>query len=155
MSSHQVSRRTLARGAAWTVPMVAVAVAAPAYAASQVFTPIVDAGASCKCPGSGANNFNFKAVLAFSTSGSDDWKIHVTSWTFDGEEVPALPADTTLTGGDGNVIVMVDKTNSAAKHTVSVVYTAQNLTTLETVSGSFGPIELTFAPDCAFPITCP
>ena len=155
MSSHQVSRRTLARGAAWTVPMVAVAVAAPAYAASQVTKPVANAGTSCKCPGSGGNNFDFKAVLAFSITGSDDWKIHVISWTFDGADVPTLPADTTLTGGDGNVILTVNETDSAAKHTVSVVYTAQNLTTLETVPGSFGPIELAFPPDCASPITCP
>ncbi len=155
MPSSQVSRRTLARGAAWTVPMVAIAVAAPAYAASQVLAPTVDAGASCKCPGSGANNFNFKAVLAFTTPGNDNWKIHVTSWTFDSVNVAALPADTTLTNGEGNVILVVNRSNSAAKHTISVVYTAQNLTTMETVSGSFGPIELTFSPNCASPINCP
>ena len=39
MSSHQVSRRTLARGAAWTVPLVAIAVAAPAFAASPTYAP--------------------------------------------------------------------------------------------------------------------
>ena len=155
MSSPQVSRRTLARGAAWTVPLVAVAVAAPAFAASQDLAPTVDAGASCKCPGSGGNNHDFKTVLAFTTPGNDDWKIHVTSWTFDGANVATLPADTTLTGGDGNVILTINLTNSEAKHMVSVVYTAQNLTTMETVSGSFGPIELTFAPNCVSPINCP
>lgn len=47
-----VSRRTLAKGAAWTVPAVAVAAAAPAYAKSGV--PIVidfDNASACKIPG--------------------------------------------------------------------------------------------------------
>lgn len=43
------SRRTVTRGLAWTVPVVAVATAAPAFAAScETFT--FGAG-SCKCPG--------------------------------------------------------------------------------------------------------
>ena len=40
MSSQQVSRRSVARGAAWSVPLVAVGVAAPAFAAS-VINPVV------------------------------------------------------------------------------------------------------------------
>ena len=136
--------------------MVAVAVAAPAYAASpSIATPTPSAGVSCKCPGSGGNNFNFKAVLAFTTPGSDDWKISVTSWTFDGDNVATLPPDTILTDGEGNVVLMANLTNSQAKHTVSVIYTATNLSTMTTFNGSFGPVELTFPPDCASPITCP
>jgi hypothetical protein len=156
MSTQHVSRRSVARGAAWSVPIVAIAVAAPAYAASSpTATPTPAAGPSCKCPGSGGNNFNFKAAIAFTTPGSDDWKISVTSWTFDGDNMATLPADTTLTGGEGNVILMVNRSNSAAKHIVSVVYTATNLSTMETFNGSFGPVELTFSPTCASPITCP
>lgn len=44
-----LSRRTLAKGAAWAVPAVAVAAAAPAYAASE--GPIRLTGKACKLPG--------------------------------------------------------------------------------------------------------
>ena len=41
-----VSRRTLAKGAAWSVPAVAVAAAAPAYA-SSIPEPTIDFGGAC------------------------------------------------------------------------------------------------------------
>jgi hypothetical protein len=154
MPAQQVSRRSVARGAAWSVPLVVVGVAAPAFAASAA-TPTAVPGASCKCPGSGGNNFNFKAVLAFTTPGNDSWMIHVLSWTFDNATVPTNPADTTLTGGEGNVVLMFNVTNSAAKHFVSVQYQATNLTTNQTYTLTFPNTELTFAPSCASPITCP
>ena len=49
MSSHQVSRRSVARGAAWSVPLVAVGVAAPAFAASPGLRPTVTALGGCRC----------------------------------------------------------------------------------------------------------
>lgn len=45
-----ISRRTLAKGAAWSVPAVAVAAAAPAYAVSTFIT-VTQAGGACKQPG--------------------------------------------------------------------------------------------------------
>ncbi len=44
-----VSRRTVARGAAWAVPVVAVGAAAPAMAASKEFLTFT--GNACKLPG--------------------------------------------------------------------------------------------------------
>ncbi len=153
-SSQHVSRRTLARGAAWTVPVVAVSVVAPAYAASAGSDPQLIAGGSCKCPGSGANNFNFKAALTVTTAGDDDWQFHINSWTFDGVVGPN-PADSILTGGDGNLFLLINRTNSAAKHIVAVTYTATNLSTNEVVNGSFPATELTFPPTCSAPLSCP
>ena len=153
-SSQHVSRRTVARGAAWTVPLVAVGVAAPAFAVSPAAAPQVTAGASCKCPGSGGNNFNFKAVLSVTTADSADWSFHIVSWTFDGVAGPN-PADVTLTGGEGNLILLVNRTNSASKHIVAVTYQATNLSTNEVVNGTFGPTELTFSPTCPASISCP
>ena len=49
VTNTHASRRTVTRGLAWTVPVVAVASAAPAFATScQTFT---FGGASCKCAG--------------------------------------------------------------------------------------------------------
>jgi hypothetical protein len=59
-----VSRRTVAKAMAWSVPAVALAVPAPAYAASPC-TPVFSFGAaSCKCPG-GSDDIKFGYVLQF------------------------------------------------------------------------------------------
>jgi len=54
--THNTTRRSVVRGAAWTVPVVAVATAAPAFAASSlVCTPT----AECKLPGEGSNTKDY------------------------------------------------------------------------------------------------
>ncbi|TBT87408.1 hypothetical protein ET989_03630 [Propioniciclava sinopodophylli] len=52
-----ISRRTLAKGAAWSVPAVAVAAAAPAYAKSSG-GPTVTVLSACKQPGNSCNTGN-------------------------------------------------------------------------------------------------
>ena len=52
----QISRRTIARGAAWSVPVVAVGAATPAMAASQCQPTLTLAPGSCKCPGQSTNS---------------------------------------------------------------------------------------------------
>ena len=54
----EYSRRTVVRGAAWSVPVIAVAAQAPAFAASRRCRPI----AECKDPGEGSNTKDY-AVL--------------------------------------------------------------------------------------------
>ncbi len=53
-----LSRRTLAKGAAWSVPAVAVAAAAPAMAASALVT-VSEAGDACKLPGNSCSNAGY------------------------------------------------------------------------------------------------
>jgi len=55
----QISRRTVTRGVAWSAPIAAIGVAAPAFAASQ---PIVVTlcGTTCKHPGSSGPDSTFK-----------------------------------------------------------------------------------------------
>lgn len=50
-----VTRRTLAKGAAWTVPAVATVAAAPAMAASV--GPLTFTGNACKLPGNSSSTF--------------------------------------------------------------------------------------------------
>jgi hypothetical protein len=55
-----VSRRTVTRAMAWAVPVIAVAAAVPAYAASR---PILQAtGAACKLPGASGNLYKGYAI---------------------------------------------------------------------------------------------
>lgn len=46
-----VSRRTVTKAMAWSVPAIALAVPAPAYAASPCIPEITLGPTSCKCPG--------------------------------------------------------------------------------------------------------
>ena len=62
-----ITRRTVTRGVAWTVPVIAAAVAAPAFAASQ---PLVCAPtAECKEPGEGSNTKDYAVRTNCSTGG--------------------------------------------------------------------------------------
>ena len=56
----QISRRTVTRGVAWSAPIAAIGVAAPAFAASQ---PIVVrlCGTTCKHPGNSSGPLDIKA----------------------------------------------------------------------------------------------
>lgn len=58
-----ISRRTVAKAMAWSVPAVALAVPAPAYAASGN-PPQVAVGVGCKLPGASANAHDCDAVFA-------------------------------------------------------------------------------------------
>ena len=52
-----ISRRTVAKGAAWSAPVILGGVAAPTYAASGS-TPIITAGPACKLPGESCSPFS-------------------------------------------------------------------------------------------------
>jgi hypothetical protein len=67
MSAPQVSRRSVARGAAWSVPLVAVGVAAPAFAASGS-TVAVTAVAVCQCAGGGEKKYAITVTFSNSTT---------------------------------------------------------------------------------------
>lgn len=63
-TSRLTSRRTVAKGMAWTVPVIAVASAAPAFAAScETFTFGPN---SCKCPGRSTNDaFGYYLTICY------------------------------------------------------------------------------------------
>ena len=66
----QFSRRTLARGVAWSVPVVAVATAAPAFAVSRVPPRPVFLGA-CKFPGNSCRKAEKGYAFAFQVTNLD------------------------------------------------------------------------------------
>ena len=61
------NRRTVVKGAAWAVPAVAVAAAAPAMAASPTCLTAQFLGDSCKQPGTG-NNFGYRLEICFTNN---------------------------------------------------------------------------------------
>lgn len=57
-SSRRIPRRTIAKGVAWSVPVVAMASAAPAYAATEPPVTISWAGSgACKIPGNSLSGY--------------------------------------------------------------------------------------------------
>src|SRR4051812_14889978 len=59
-SARPVSRRTVAKAMAWAVPVIALATAVPAHAASQQF--LTGRDAACKLPGSSGGVFKGYAL---------------------------------------------------------------------------------------------
>lgn len=85
LTGSHASRRTVVQGLAWTVPVVAVASAAPAFATScQTFT---FGGASCKCSGrSDADQKGYNLSICFNCPpgqtpppGTDPTKVTIVS----------------------------------------------------------------------------
>lgn len=69
--ARELSRRTVAAGAAWTVPVIAVGAAAPAMAAAQNIIVIeLDPLASCKFPGQ-STEFNHAYDLVFTITAAE------------------------------------------------------------------------------------
>lgn len=131
MSAHHVSRRSIARGAAWTVPMVAVGVAAPAFAASVTRPVVTDPGTSCKCPG-GGSPYTYNLNLAITTPGTDNYTIAITGFKVDGVAPASFLGPTTLVlpGGELNPgLLRFRLTNSNGTHTVTFTFTPTNTTT--------------------------
>lgn len=77
-----MTRRTVVRGTAWTVPVVAVAATAPAFAASQRCRPY----AECKKPGESTDST--KTYIVASNCGAADQAVTVV--TVDGKETTPL-----------------------------------------------------------------
>ena len=72
----QYSRRTVVRGAAWSIPVVAVAANAPAFAASTN-PPSVAGYTGCKTPGdpNGANCQGYLLNLTFNVDAPYTWTV--------------------------------------------------------------------------------
>jgi len=116
-----ISRRTIAKGAAWAVPVVAVAAAAPAMAASggpPTFTP----GTACKNPGNSCAVHPKGYTLPFTVTNSSPRTIYITAVTYENvvgtsltfvyAPPPTLPI--TLLPGSSQVIKFnAESTNSA------------------------------------------
>ena len=91
-----VSRRTVAKAAAWSVPAIALAVSTPAYAASPGFITLT--GDGCKLPGRATDVFK---GYAFEASLSNTTNANVT----------IAITDITLKGADLGAVTVVDLEN--------------------------------------------
>ncbi|KRC88232.1 hypothetical protein ASE25_15415 [Terrabacter sp. Root85] len=87
-TSHSPSRRTVVKGAAWTMPAVLVAAPAPVVAASVA--PLTFSGSACKLPGGSSDTYKGYVfeLVATSAGGSDNTVTVITGVTVDGIAEP-------------------------------------------------------------------
>ena len=87
-ASHSPSRRTVVKGAAWTMPAVLVAAPAPVVAASVA--PLTFSGSACKLPGGSSDTYKGYVfeLVATSAGGSDNTVTVIAGVTVDGIAEP-------------------------------------------------------------------
>lgn len=90
--SGPLSRRTLTRGAAWSIPVIMTAAAAPAMATSPVpVEPVDNTCDGCKWPGEGSDpphNKAFRATICWKNNGSTLYTVNITSTSISGSGCP-------------------------------------------------------------------
>lgn len=134
-SAHRPTRRTLVKGAAWSVPIVAVAGAAPALAASPVVTPPTSRpGDACKHPGNSCGarlRDAYHYVFCMTNNSDQDITVNFTIMSFaDGRRaIPSpravvVPADGVEHCYTTHVINMGNSSNGQA--TLAWNYTYQD-----------------------------
>jgi len=77
-SVSQFNRRTLVRGAAWSIPVVAVAAHAPAFAASDVVPAPGSMVVNCRTQGQGGGRCQgYKVTLNFVVEAPHEWSVSI------------------------------------------------------------------------------
>lgn len=132
MAGNNITRRTVAKGMAWSVPAVAVAAAAPAFAASKIIT-VEAVGSACKHPG---NPKWYHFTFAFTNGSGVDVTVTLTSMVVNGVSRPTSPSTITANANsttcyyiDGGLF------DDSANGTATLNFEYQD-TNGETVSGS-------------------
>lgn len=132
------SRRTVVAAAAWSVPVIAVASAAPAMAASPgVIT--FDPGQACKHPGQSQRPFNqdYHFVITVKNTTGEDVTVTITQMLIDGQPVNfsvgegVLPANMApksfvvpaSAGSTGQTFVIHGDGTNSANTSVQITYT--------------------------------
>ncbi len=144
MSSLQhVSRRAVTRGAAWTMPIVAVSVAAPAFAASLGSSPLVTALGGCRCGTGGGPTKPYRLDVTFSNTTGTDFTVSnptiVVSGVAGGNVtlLPTTPPQTTVVPPGNKVIsYRFTRGNNSTSDSVQFGWTATDTATNDSSDGS-------------------
>lgn len=106
----QISRRSVARGMAWTVPVVAVATAAPAYASASQPVIIVGCGNACKHPGEGQNDKTYHFTFCFTNTTASSITVILTGMVVNGVSGSVSPTSVVV-AANTTVCAYVDAPN--------------------------------------------
>lgn len=145
-----ISRRTVAKGIAWSVPAVAVSAAVPAYAASPICVTVTFTGSACKEPGN-SNDTDPKAYnLGFvfkNTCATDCVTIVVTS-VKDLYTTPALTSVYAPTAPSNTFQVCAGNTATFTLPTTYSSNSSNGIVISYTVNGAPGSTTLDSPPNC-------
>jgi len=137
-----VSRRTVAKAMAWSVPAVALAVPAPAYAASPGIITV--SGAGCKLPGNSQDVFKgyaFRATISNTTNAAIT--VTITDMTLGGDDlgnVAVIRLSPCTDLGTNTFVVAANSTFDAALITQNAANSANGQLIISfTVDG--GPVQ--------------
>ena len=147
----QVTRRAVVRGAAWSIPVVAVAANAPAYAASTD-PPAPGSFTACRDTGLGSNCQGYRITAALGVQPGDPWDIRLTEVGIAGTPLLAdtTPQQFVVTTLANLVSFNVCGNFSASKITLTLRYTATNQRTGVSTPGIGGVYEISNIPNkCA------
>ena len=134
--TEKISRRTVARGMAWTIPVVVTVAAAPAYGTVSPGPVYIDyISESCKFPGQSVpgKEYGYKMLIVWTNN--EDFAVEVTINQFDisGKVTTDVsPKVFTLTPGQNFVEFVVFSSNSAQREGY-ISYTALGQTTNQRV----------------------
>ncbi|MFC7363090.1 hypothetical protein [Nocardioides astragali] len=148
----QFNRRTLVRGAAWSIPVVAVAAHSPAFATSLA-APQPSGVTACKQPGgpNGPNCQGYRMTLNLTIQPGDTWTIDFTELRNDGTDVMATASQTTFlaVSSTSSVLTFALCGNSSPSHFgLTLRYSATNDRTGETTTNLGGTFALSGIKNC-------
>ena len=125
----EFSRRTVVRGAAWSIPVVAVAANAPAYAASTD-PPKIGIIDACKDPGSGLNCQGYRFSVSLTVQPGYTWTINLTKVTIEGVDLTLVTVPLVFTNVSSTNSILrfttCTETDSASFKTIGLTYSATN-----------------------------
>lgn len=109
---HDPSRRTVVQGVAWSLPVLAMAIAAPAATASPATLLTYDLDGFCGAQGIGFTGPSFRLSIPFGQDLPAGTTITVTGpsagtlpWTL-ASETPGVPSPVVTTSGSGDTFVI-------------------------------------------------
>ena len=147
-----ISRRTVAKGMAWSVPAIALAVPTPAYAvASPGFITLT--GEGCKLPGNATDIFKGYAFEAFITNPTNtSVTVSITDITLNGEDLgnvtvvnlatcTELGSTFTVAGNTTDLRVAIITQNAATSEQGSLIltYTVEGVPDAATAAATTAP----------------
>lgn len=131
------SRRTVVRGAAWSVPVIAIAAPIPAFAAS--YPPVIISGYTdaYKCPGqsSGGNNNSYTYIFEFTANGTvTSDQIAGLTVVINGQTFTVRYVNTVTSGGTTTLYVVTQASTNSADGTGTLSFTYQSGDPVQTVT---------------------
>lgn len=148
----QYSRRTVVRGAAWSIPVVAVAANAPAFAASTDAPSVPGSSAFvvCKLPGAGQNCQSYRATLNLTVQPSDTWTIDFTALLVDNVDFLAsvAPQSFTVSATSTLVVFTFCTASSPSQFDLTLRYKATNNRTSAVTTNLGGTYALSGVRNC-------